>query len=56
MSFREKSAWIILITLVLLTAAYLLHIFPYTLTPGPSYSRMHLLGASIVAVMTGLPR
>lgn len=49
MSFREKSAWIILVTLLLLTAAYLLHIFPWTLTPEPSYERFHILGASIVA-------
>jgi hypothetical protein len=49
MSFREKSAWIILVMLVLLTALYLLHVFPWTLTPQPSFSRFHILGASIIA-------
>ena len=34
MSFREKSAWIILITLVVLTVAYLVHMpRPFTLSP-----------------------
>jgi heme/copper-type cytochrome/quinol oxidase subunit 2 len=49
MSFREKSAWIILVTLVLLTIAYLLHIFPYTLAPEPSSVRFHMLAVSIIA-------
>jgi heme/copper-type cytochrome/quinol oxidase subunit 2 len=49
MSFREKSAWIILVTLLVLTLAYLLHIFPQTLTPEPSSVRFHMLGASIIA-------
>ncbi len=49
MSFREKSSWIILVMLVLLSALYLLHICPYDLAPEPSYDRFHMLGASIIA-------
>jgi heme/copper-type cytochrome/quinol oxidase subunit 2 len=49
MSFREKSAWIILVTLVLVTVAYLLHIFPHTLTPESSGARFHMLAVSIIA-------
>ena len=49
MSFREKSAWIILVTLVLLTGVYLVHIFPWTLRPEPSGARFHMLGTSILA-------
>lgn len=37
MSFREKSAWITLITLVVLTVIFLLHIPPpYSLAPAPN--------------------
>jgi hypothetical protein len=37
MSFREKSAWIILITLIVMTIVYALHIPPpYTLAPRPN--------------------
>lgn len=37
MSFREKSAWIILITLIVLTTLFVLHMPPpYSLAPEPS--------------------
>jgi len=49
MSFREKSAWIILVTLVVVTLTYVLHIFPHTLTPEPSGARFHMLAVSIIA-------
>ena len=48
MSFREKSAWIILVTLVVLTIVFALHIPPpYTLAPEPSPFLFHVLMLSI---------
>ena len=48
MSFREKSAWIVLVTLVVVTVVYLLHIpYPYTLAPEPSPFLFHVLLLSV---------
>jgi heme/copper-type cytochrome/quinol oxidase subunit 2 len=49
MSFREKSAWITLVTLVLLTTLFCLHIpYPFSLTMAPSPFIFHVLGGSVV--------
>lgn len=60
MSFREKSAWIILIMLVVLTIVYALHIPPpYTLAPEPSPFLFHVLMFSIgtfVGIVVMAPR
>jgi hypothetical protein len=58
MSFREKSAWIILITLVVLTALYLLNMpAPYTLSPEPGgelfHTLLHMLATFVVVVVIG---
>jgi hypothetical protein len=51
MSFREKTAWVTLITLLVLAIAYFLHV-PITLRPAPSPALFHglivLIGAFIV--------
>jgi heme/copper-type cytochrome/quinol oxidase subunit 2 len=49
MSFREKSAWIILVMLVLATIVFLTHSFPHELTPESSGERFHMLIVAIVA-------
>ena len=44
MSFREKSAWIILITLVGLSILFVLHVPPpYSMTPEPNAPAFHAL-------------
>jgi len=44
MSFREKSAWVTLVTLIVLSGAFLLHLpWPWTLTPEPSGFMFHVL-------------
>jgi len=49
MSFREKSAWITLITLVLLTLFFVTHLPPsWMLTPQPGFM-FHVLVAGVVA-------
>lgn len=48
MSFREKSAWIILITLIVLTIVFWLHLPPpFTLAPDPNPFMFHVLMLSI---------
>ena len=48
MSFREKSAWIMLITLVLMTLAFTLHTTPrWWLAPDPSPFMFHMLMIAI---------
>jgi hypothetical protein len=50
MSFREKSAWVTLITLVALTILFALQIpRPYTLAPAPNPFLFHVLLLSIGA-------
>jgi hypothetical protein len=58
MSFREKSAWIILVTLVVLTVAYLIHMpRPFTLSPAPGgemfHMLMHMLATFVSVVVIG---
>jgi hypothetical protein len=49
MSFREKSAWITLITLSVLTAAVVTHLpRPFTLAPAPSLFILHVLALAIL--------
>ena len=44
MSFREKSAWVTLITLIVLSLAFALHLpRPWTLRPEPSGFMFHVL-------------
>jgi hypothetical protein len=48
MSFREKSAWITLITLIVLSLAFFLHVpRPWTLTPDPTPFMFHVLMLAI---------
>lgn len=50
MSFREKSAWVTLITLVVLTVVFLSQLpQPLTLSPQPGGSMFHLLMGSLAA-------
>ena len=50
MSFREKSAWITLVTLIVLCLLFFSQMpRPWTLSPAPDGSMFHLLLASIVA-------
>lgn len=50
MSFREKSAWITLITLVVLTVIFAVHIPPpYSLAPEPSPFMFEVLVRAIIA-------
>lgn len=50
MSFREKSAWVTLITLVVLSIVFVLHIpRPWTLSPVSSPFMFHVLVLAIVA-------
>lgn len=50
MSFREKSAWVTLITLIVLSIAFVLHIpWPWTLSPASSPFMFHILVLAIVA-------
>lgn len=58
MSFREKSAWIILLTLIVLTTAYLIHMpQPLTLSPEPDgemfYTLIHMLASFVAVVVIG---
>ncbi len=48
MSFREKSAWVTLITLILLSILFLSHL-PWTLRPEPNAGTFHALLLSIGA-------
>ena len=49
MSFREKTAWITLITLIVLTTLILLHMpGHFTLTPEPNQDLFHIVLAAIV--------
>jgi hypothetical protein len=41
MSFREKSAWISLLVVLLMAAAFFLHV-PWTLRPGPAPGLAHV--------------
>jgi hypothetical protein len=48
MSFREKSAWIILITIVFVSLLYILHLpQPWTLSPTPNLFLFHVLLLSV---------
>lgn len=48
MSFREKSAWITLITLIVLSVAFVLHLpWPWTLRPEPGGFIFHVLMLAI---------
>jgi hypothetical protein len=50
MSFREKSAWITLITLIVASAFVVTHLPPpWSLAPEPSVFRFHVLGVAIAA-------
>lgn len=49
MSFREKSAWITLITLLLVSAFFFLHLPPLALAHDPSPALFHVFGAGVVA-------
>lgn len=52
MSFREKSAWVTLITLIVLSIAFALHVpqpQPWTLRPASSPFMFHVLLLAIVA-------
>src|SRR5882724_9536306 len=50
MSFREKSAWITLITLVLLTLFFITHLPPpWTLTPRPGGFLFFVLTIGVIA-------
>lgn len=50
MSFREKSAWVTLITLIALSIAFALHVpQPWTLRPTSSPFMFHVLLVAIVA-------
>jgi hypothetical protein len=50
MSFREKSAWITLITLVLLTLFFVTHLPPaWMLNPRPSGFLFHVLTIGVIA-------
>jgi hypothetical protein len=46
MSFREKSAWITLIGILLVSALYFLHV-PTPFTRGPGLWELHVLGLAI---------
>jgi len=49
MSFREKSAWITLITLLLVSLFFFLHLPPFELAPEPSAFLFHAFGLGVVA-------
>lgn len=49
MSFREKSAWITLITLVVLTLFFITHLPPTWMLDPPSGFMFHVLVAGVVA-------
>jgi hypothetical protein len=50
MSFREKSAWITLIALVVATLFAVTHLpSPWSLAPAPSATTLHVVGGAIVA-------
>ena len=49
MSFREKSAWITLITLIVLTLFYVTHLPPAWLLDPPSGFMFHVLVVGVVA-------
>lgn len=49
MSFREKSAWVTLVTLAVLTIVFILNIpRPYTLAPAANSSLFHVMLLAIV--------
>ena len=49
MSFREKSAWVTLITLIVLTTLFSLHVdLPWSLSPQPNGFLFHVLLLTIV--------
>lgn len=50
MSFREKSAWVTLISILLITFAYLTHA-PRVLNPPPNFALHALVGAIILIVV-----
>lgn len=50
MSFREKSAWISLIVVLLMAAAFFLHV-PLTLRPGPAPGLAHVTLVFIVLLV-----
>jgi archaellum biogenesis protein FlaJ (TadC family) len=53
MSFREKSAWVTLIALVLLAVAFLIAVLsPWILSPTPGGREIDILFISIVAFVT----
>ena len=49
MSFREKSAWITLITLVVLTLFYVTHLPPTWILNPPSGWMFHVLAVGVIA-------
>jgi hypothetical protein len=50
MSFREKSAWVTLLTLIAVSVAFALHLpWPWTLTPEPNPSMFDVLLLAIGA-------
>ena len=48
MSFREKSAWITLLSILLVAGFYFLHV-PTFLNPSPGVWELHIIGLSIAA-------
>jgi integral membrane sensor domain MASE1 len=54
MSFREKSAWITLLSLLLVSFLFLMELRPLDLTPAPSAFSFHVFGAALIvfAVIT----
>ena len=50
MSFREKSAWISLISILLVSGFFFLHV-PRTLTPSPGPRAVHALLICVVALV-----
>lgn len=49
MSFREKSAWITLIALILVSSFLLAHLPPLSLAPPPSPAAFHVFAIGVVA-------
>jgi hypothetical protein len=52
MSFREKSAWISFVSILLVTAFYFTHVASWSLRPGPDAGAFHLLIISVIALVT----
>ncbi len=50
MSFREKSAWISLISILLVSGFFFMHV-PWTLTPSSSLALVHALLLCVIALV-----